>query len=117
MKVLVCGSRSWRAYETIYHWISGFPQGTEFIHGGAPGADSLAGRACREQGYSETPFPARWRSKNGTLDRTAGFVRNLEMLDERPDLVGAFWDGESRGTAHTIEHAKKRGIKVEVISS
>src|SRR5262245_12175675 len=114
MKVLVCGSRSWRDYDTIYYRISRFAPGTLFIHGGASGADSLGARACREQGFEETAFPARWRRANGSLDRSAGLRRNIEMLNEGPDVVVAFWDGSSRGTAHTIEQARRRGIPVEV---
>jgi hypothetical protein len=37
------------------------------------------------------------------------------MLDEKPDLVIAYWNGKSNGTAHTISEARKRGIPVEVI--
>jgi len=117
MKVLVCGSRSWRDYERIAYYLSGFPRGTEFIHGDASaGADALAKRAAREQGYKQTPFPARWQREDGTFDKGAGFARNLEMLYEQPDLVVAFWDGSSHGTKHTITEARKRGIPVEVVS-
>jgi len=36
---------------------------------------------------------------------------NLKMLDLAPDLVIAIHNNSS-GTKHTIENAKKRGIKV-----
>ena len=36
------------------------------------------------------------------------------VLDQNPVLVLAWWDGRSRGTAHTIGEAKKRGIPVEI---
>ena len=114
MKVLVCGSRSWHDYERVYYWLSGFPRGTEFIHGGASGADALARRAAREQGYKETAFLARWKNEDGSFNRRAGIERNLEMLDQKPDVVVAFWDGSSRGTKHTIDEARKRGIPVEI---
>jgi hypothetical protein len=39
------------------------------------------------------------------------------MLDQNPGLVIAFWDGKSRGTAHTIGEARRRGIPVEVVSA
>ena len=42
-------------------------------------------------------------------------LRNDQMLD-RADLVLAFHDGESRGTASVIAKARKRGITVEVIT-
>lgn len=30
-------------------------------------------------------------------------------------LVLAFWDGRSKGTAHTIAHAVRRGLPVQII--
>jgi len=44
--------------------------------------------------------------------------RNIEMVRElnKYDLVLAFWNGYSYGTAHTIAWATKRGIPVKVIS-
>jgi hypothetical protein len=36
------------------------------------------------------------------------------MLDTKPDLVLAFQRDGSRGTQHTIDEARKRGIPVEV---
>ena len=44
-------------------------------------------------------------------------IRNEQMLDTGVDLVIAFWDGQSRGTQHMIESAKRRGIPVEIIGS
>ena len=56
-------------------------------------------------------FPADW----DTYGKQAGFIRNIQMLDEKPDLVIAFQKNASRGTQHTINEARKRGIPVEVI--
>jgi hypothetical protein len=47
--------------------------------------------------------------------RSAPLKRNDWMLDRNPDVVVAFWDGVSRGTKYTIEGARKRSIKTEVI--
>ena len=85
------------------------------IHGAAPGADSRASAATRHLGLKERPFPAQWR-KDGVYNPKAGLIRNVEMLDEKPDMVIAFWDGQSRGTMHTIEQANKRRIPVEIVS-
>ena len=110
MKVLVCGSRSWRSYTTILNELVSLPRGTLVIHGGAPGADSYASRACRDLNLRQQVFHADWRRKG----KAAGILRNIEMLDENPDLVMAFWDGKSRGTAHTIELARSQGVQVQV---
>jgi hypothetical protein len=116
MKVLVCGSRSWGAdreqTQKLYGRIASLPLDALILHGAARGADRLAADAAYLHGHSVESFPADWE----LYGRRAGFVRNLQMLDQEPDLVLAFWDGESRGTLHTIEEARRRGIPVEVIS-
>ena len=112
MKVLVCGSRTWPSYAIIRARLDRFSrETTTIIHGGAPGADSMAAKAARTLGFKRViEFPADWEA----LGRSAGIQRNLVMLDQQPDLVLAFWSGSSPGTQHTISEAKKRGIKVEV---
>ena len=111
MKVLVCGSRAWRHAGIISERLRELPRGTEIIHGGCRGADLLAGTAANALGFRVTEFPADWKN----LGRSAGYVRNVAMLDEKPDLVIAFWQDGSTGTGHTVREAAKRGIPVEVI--
>lgn len=41
-------------------------------------------------------------------------VRNIEMLDQHPDMVTAFWDGKSPGTKFMIEECIKRQINFRV---
>lgn len=110
MKVLVCGSRTYDRIVVIGARLSQLPRGSEIIHGGARGADQLAAQAAHILGIPEKAYPADWRGKG----KRAGIIRNLEMLDQKPDLVLAFWDGESTGTKHTIDEARKRGIPVEI---
>lgn len=114
MKVLVCGSREFadpfRANLAITDRVAQLPP-CEIIHGGARGADSMAATVALRMGRPVTMFPADWE----THGKRAGVIRNLEMLAARPDLVLAFWDGKSRGTAHTITEARKRNVPVEVI--
>lgn len=76
----------------------------------ARGADTLGTHYARERGIQVLEFPADWER----LGRRAGMVRNLQML-EAADAVVAFWDGQSRGTAHTIGEAKKRGLPLRVV--
>lgn len=56
-------------------------------------------------------FRAEWNK----FGRSAGYRRNLVMLEQDPDLVIAFQLDNSPGTAHAIEIARKRKIPVEVI--
>jgi SLOG family YspA-like protein len=115
VNVLVCGSRSWRDSDLIEARLRQLPRGTQIINGGARGADRLAATIAGRLGFDVWTFPAQWES-SGVYNPRAGLERNIEMLDgTTPDLVLAFWDGRSTGTAHTIEQATRRGIKVEVI--
>lgn len=91
--------------------LSTLPPGTRILHGGARGADELAGRAAHALDLPATVFRPDWRRYGGR----AGILRNLAMLDEGPELVIAFWDGSSPGTRHTIEEARRRGIPVEIV--
>ena len=108
----MCGSRAWEHPTWIGRRLADLLRGSEVIHGGARGADTYAGLYARALGFTETVFPADWRGKG----KRAGIIRNLEMLDQKPDLVIAFWVGASTGTHHTITEAERRGIPVEVIT-
>ena len=113
MTVLVCGSRNWSSYDrvleiiTVHHEIKPI---TKIIQGGARGADSHAGTAAIKLGIPFQTFPAEWK-KYGL---SAGYRRNKEMVDSKPDLVLAFQRNKSRGTQHTIDLARAAGIPVEV---
>jgi len=108
MKVLVCGSRHWLESQPIYDRLKELKPDL-VIHGDARGADRIAARVAEELGIRTQAFPADW-----SLGKRAGPKRNLEMLDQNPDLVLAFQLDNSRGTQHTIDNAKKREIPVEI---
>lgn len=114
MRLLVCGSRTWKDAESILRAIDGLsPAPTLLIHGGARGADQLAAKAATKRGIPIRCFMADWEQ----YGRSAGRIRNLEMLElGRPDRVIAFWDGSSRGTAHMIHLAQVAGLPVDVIT-
>ncbi|HEY7037180.1 MAG TPA: SLOG family protein [Thermomicrobiales bacterium] len=111
MKVLVCGSRSWRDVDAIEERLGRLPRGTTIIHGGARGADVRAGIVARRLGFEVVELPADWLG----FGRSAGPIRNRAMLDLRPDLVVAFWDGVSTGTLDTLREAERRRLRVEVV--
>lgn len=110
MKVLVCGSRDWTDATAIYDRLYKLAGPLEILHGAARGADKIAADFAHTMGYETQAFPADW-AKHG---KKAGILRNLQMLDEKPDLVLAFQLDDSRGTQHTIDEARRRGIPVEV---
>jgi hypothetical protein len=111
--VLVCGSRDWTDGEVIYRRLAlVLAEGGTVVHGDARGADRIAAGCALGLGLGVDRFPADWRAHG----KAAGYIRNLAMLDTQPDLVLAFQRNGSRGTQHTIDEARKRGIPVEVIT-
>lgn len=79
--------------------------------GGAAGADACARNSCDVLKIQCQTYPALWE----TDDRGAGPRRNIRMLEaERPDLVLAYPDPNSRGTWHCVQEALRRDIPVAV---
>ena len=113
MKVLVTGSRDWWRDDIIQTKLAQLPQGSTVIHGGARGADRMAGVIAQRLGYHVVEYKPDWNPGN-TYDPSAGFKRNLRMLAEEPDLVLAFQVNESKGTQHVIDEARRRNIPVDV---
>ena len=89
--------------------LRGYPADTVVVSGGAIGIDGIAVRAARALGMTLVEHLPDWKR----LRRRAGFVRNKTIVDDS-DEVHAWWDGESRGTASTIELARKAGKPVTV---
>lgn len=111
-KVLICGSRDWpldRECE-IHDRIDQLQSDTTVISGGARGVDKIAENAARGRGLEVEVFPADWDSHG----KRAGYLRNVQMLNQKPDLVIAFHAAGSRGTLHTITTARARGIELEI---
>ena len=117
-RVLVCGSREWLAPAPIVRALRGLAEDHPdliVIHGGARGADKLAGGAALFLGLDVIEVPAKWRE----YGRAAGPIRNQEMLEMRPDLVLAFHERMDlgKGTRDMVNRATKAGIPVEVFHS
>lgn len=112
-QVIIAGGRDFANYELLQNKCDQFfreKRPTAIISGLARGADTLGTRYARERGIQVLEFPADWER----LGRRAGMVRNLQML-EAADAVVAFWDGQSRGTAHMVNETKKRGLPLRVV--
>ena len=77
--------------------------------GGAQGIDACARSYAKQKGLAITEiFPCYAR-----YSRAAPLRRNEEIV-RRADMVLAFWDGESKGTAYTIRYAQKQGKPLTV---
>lgn len=75
------------------------------VSGGAKGADSLAKKYSNENKIKIIEFLPDW-DKYG---KSAGFMRNKDIV-KKSDLLLAFWDGESRGTYHSIKQMNIKSL-------
>ena len=122
-RILVCGSRDFREEWLVHHHLQYGPSEGwgimwTLVHGACPqGPDRWADEWAKQFGVPCERHPADWT----TYGKRAGFVRNAEMVatldPAHADYVLAFWDGESKGTKHTIDLALKAKINIEVIFS
>ena len=110
MKIAIVGSRDYKFPKKIIDYIDNLPKDTEIVSGGARGVDTIAEVHAREIGLKVKVFPAEWKK----FGLSAGYKRNFLIIQEA-DRVVAFWDGESKGTAHSISLAKKMNKPLEVI--
>ena len=72
----------------------------KFILDGANGADKYGEAYAAWEGVETEVLKPDWE-KHG---KSAGYLRNA-IIVEKADIVVAYWDGESKGTKHTIELA------------
>jgi hypothetical protein len=112
MRVLVSGSRGFKNKQLVFNRLAQLPrENLVIVQGGAIGVDSFAYQWAVQNHVNTQTYRPDW-NKYG---RGAGFKRNNQMLDTKPDLVLAFWDGASNGTKHTFTGARAREIPTEVI--
>lgn len=78
------------------------------VHGGARGADTIAGRIASAWGMDVEQHPADWRWHG----RAAGPIRNSEMVQLGADVCLAFPLGRSPGTRNCMQLAEAAGIPV-----
>lgn len=115
MRILVCGGRDFASAGVLEKFLDALHEGPRgpvdrLIHGGARGADTLAGEWAKQRGIDCIAYEANWALEG----RAAGPIRNKRMLDEgNPDLVIAFPGG--RGTANMTRQATDRGFEVIVV--
>jgi len=114
MRVIVCGSRFWKDVDIIRRELEKLPPDTIIIHGGANGADRIAGKIATQLGFKVVVFEAEW-DKYG---KAAGVIRNQRMIDEgKPDLILAFHNNilQSKGTKDMLLRGLHYGIPVKLI--
>ena len=114
-RLLITGDRNWTDKARIAEILKEFdPEQTILSHGGARGADRLAGEVAREMGMPVMVFHAKWEEHG----RAAGPIRNNHMLvTTDPHLVVAFHNDieNSKGTGHMVRESAKKNYTVVVI--
>lgn len=101
MKLAIIGSRS-LTHIDISPYIPA--ETTEIVSGGAKGIDALAKAYALEKGLIYTEFLPEYEKYR----RNAPLKRNEEIINYS-DKILVFWDGKSKGTAHSMKLCEKWG--------
>ena len=116
MRIIIAGSRDFSDYayleETMLKIIGSLESSSiEIISGDARGADKLGAAFAKHHNLKLKSMPADWTR----YGNSAGYRRNAEMaayaVEDPESMLVAFWDGESKGTGHMVDLAKKHNIK------
>ena len=111
-KIAIVGSRHFPALHLVEMFVGDLPQNSIVISGGAAGVDASAAQAATARNMETMVFNADWEEHG----RKAGPLRNIQIVDACDSAV-AFWDGQSRGTLHTIMTALGQGKPVQVLDT
>jgi len=112
MRILVTGSRAWDDWLTIGVALTEAAEGAldvSVVHGGARGADVMAGAVATARGWSVEVHRADWT----THGKAAGFIRNQAMVALGADVCLAFIVSDSLGATHCARAAAQAGIPVK----
>ena len=83
---------------------------TEIVSGGAKGVDSVAKQFAIERGIKYTEFLPEY----AIYGRGAPIKRNEEIAAYADEAI-VFWDGDSKGTEHTIKFFKRLNKNITVV--
>lgn len=118
IKIGVSGSRRFKNVDAVtayldQHIVQNYKDRNKvaIITGGAVGVDCAVMMYCKRQGVVCVTVHPQWLQ----LGKSAGPSRNQTIVD-LSDIMFAFWNGESKGTANFIKRAKKSGKSLIVMS-
>lgn len=114
MRLLVCGGRDYADWNALHARLDALlkerGRASVLIHGGARGADTIAGEWAEGNGIPVLVFHAEWEK----YGKAAGSIRNKRMLVEgQPDLVIGFPGGP--GTANMVFQARQERVPVILV--
>ena len=131
MKVAVIGSRGFTDYSVVKDYLdrlNAMHPISVIVSGGAKGADSLGEAWADENGVAKCIYHAEWENLSHPdaviltnqygkrYDARAGHRRNRFIINDA-DLVLAFWDKRSKGTADAVGYAKSIGKPIKIINT
>lgn len=109
MKLFVGGSRKGFSKEMVHKELNTlYPDGEgveKLLSGGACGVDKFAEDWAAKNGVPVKILKAQW----GKYGKSAGVLRTRRLLKEA-EFVVLFWDGQSKGTGHTIDMCTEFGL-------
>lgn len=114
-------SSAFKVSLAIDSYFAALEQKVRVIHGSAEGVDSMCAAAAARNGHDVVPYEVneldREIAARRGAPRKAPLYRTIRMLEsDRPDMVVAWWDGESSGTGFTIAQARRRNIPVVIFN-
>lgn len=110
MKVAVVGTRSFKDISILSNILNNhLKPGDIIVSGGAIGVDKMSEDWAKQNGYKTFIYLPNWK----LYGKSAGFIRNKQIVDNS-EYVIAIWNGNSKGTLHSINLAKEQGKKVFV---
>lgn len=113
--VVVCGGRDFSDRDYLFSCLDKQLRKMKrngriiIVHGGAKGADTLAGEYAKHNNYQCVVVPAKWK----TDGRKAGPIRNQRMAEYATHVIA--FDG-GRGTNHMVSYSTKLGLPVKMFS-
>jgi len=102
-KIGIVGSRNYPDTDKVRQFIQSLPEDVTIITGGARGVDAVAEEEARKRGlkiivhkpdFTKGYSPAAYHERN-------------QKIAKECEILIAFWDNQSRGTASTIKYARR----------
>ena len=116
--LLVAGSRTFNNKEVMFKKLDYFLQNqpeVTIVEGGARGADTLAKEYAQAHNFKCVEIPAEWN----VYGKSAGYKRNEKMHQYISHYKNrgciCFWDGQSKGTQHNFELAKRYNTRLVIV--
>lgn len=117
-RILITGSREWTDRDVIAYALGAIAQKYSrgrivVVHGGARGADTIAGEVAAKMGIAVEVHPVtseEWAAQ----PKRAGMIRNKRMVDLGAVQCVAFIINESPGATACAAMAERAGIPTKV---